>query len=41
VEEIMQNLKAESHPFASEILARMNANSMLSMKIALKMLRKA
>ena len=41
VEEIMENLKMESHPFAKEILERMNKNSLLSMKIALKMLRKA
>jgi hypothetical protein len=41
VEEIMESLKRETHPFATEILQRMEANSMLSMKIALKMLRKA
>jgi len=41
VEEIMENLKREDHPFAQEILQRMQSNSMLSMKLALKMLRKA
>ena len=39
VEEIMENLKRESDPFAKVILERMQNNSMLSMKIALKMLR--
>lgn len=41
VEEIMENLKKETDPFAKEILSRMNKNSLLSMKIALKMLRRA
>ena len=41
VEEIMDNLRRESHPFAQEILKKMEGNSMLSMKVALKMLRKA
>ena len=41
VEQIMESLKQEQHPFADEMLQRMQANSMLSMKIALKMLRKA
>lgn len=39
IEEIMENLKRESHPFAQEILQKMQSNSMLSMKLALKMLR--
>ena len=39
VEEIMDNLKRETDPFAKVILERMQNNSMLSMKIALKMLR--
>lgn len=37
----MDNLKRETHPFAKEALKRMDNNSMLSMKIALKMLRRA
>ena len=37
----MENLKAEKDPFAAEVLTRMQANSTLSMKIALKMVRKA
>lgn len=41
VEEIMDNLRRETHPFAKEALQRMEANSMLSMKLALKMLREA
>ncbi len=41
VEEIMANLKKESHPFAKECLKAMERNSMLSMKLALQMLRKA
>jgi hypothetical protein len=41
VEEIMENLKMETHPFAKEILLRIDNNSMLSMKIALKMLRRS
>ena len=41
VEEITENLRRETDPFAKEILARMDKNSMLSMKIALQMLRKA
>jgi|TARA_B110000285_G_C15086946_1_gene596762 enoyl-CoA hydratase len=41
VEEIMGSLRREAHPFAQEILQRMENNSMLSMKLALKMLRKA
>lgn len=41
VEEIMDNLRREAHPFAKEVLQKMESNSMLSMKLALKMLRKA
>jgi hypothetical protein len=41
VEEILDTLKREQDPFAQKIHDRMNKNSMLSMKIALKMLRKA
>ena len=41
VEEIMESLSRESHPFAQEVLERMQKNSMLSMKLALKMIRKA
>lgn len=41
VEEITENLKRETHPYAKEILQRMEANSMLSMKLALKMIREA
>lgn len=41
IEEIMSNLKCETHPFAKTILAKMESNSMLSMKLALRMLRKA
>ena len=41
VEEIMDNLRREAHPFAKEILLKMESNSMLSMKLALRMLRKA
>lgn len=41
IEEIMDNLSKETEPFAKQILDRMNQNSMLSMKIALKMLRRA
>ena len=37
----MENLKAEKDPFAKEVLTRMESNSLLSMKIALKMVRKA
>lgn len=37
----MDNLRRESHPFAAQVLERMEANSMLSMKLALSMLRKA
>ena len=41
VEEIMDLLRKETHPFAKDILQRMEANSMLSMKLALKMIRKS
>ena len=41
VEEIMENLQKENHPFAQEVLEKMQGNSMLSMKLALKMLREA
>ena len=37
----MGSLRREAHPFAQEILQRMENNSMLSMKLALKMLRQA
>lgn len=39
VEEIMDNLRREDHPIAKEMLSKMEKNSMLSMKLALKMLR--
>lgn len=41
VEEIMEALKKENHPFAKQCLQSMEANSMTSMKLALQMLRKA
>lgn len=41
LKEIMKNLRQETDPFAKEILNRMQQNSKLSMKLALKMLRKA
>ena len=41
VEEIMENLKKENTPFTRQCLEAMGKNSMLSMKLALKMLRKA
>lgn len=41
VEEIMENLKRETDPIAKDFLSRMESNSMTSMKVALKMLRKA
>jgi len=41
IEEIMDALKRETHPFAKEILQKMECNSMISMKLALKMLRQA
>lgn len=41
IEEIMKNLQRENTPFAQEILKQMRKNSMLSMKIALKMMRRA
>jgi len=37
----MENLRNETHPFAQEALKSMQMNSMLSMKLALRMLRKA
>jgi hypothetical protein len=37
----MENLRNEDDKFAKEVLQRMEANSMLSMKLALKMIRKA
>jgi len=41
VEQIMDLLRKETHPFAKDILQRMESNSMLSMKLALKMIRKS
>lgn len=42
VEEIIENLRHEKDtPFAQKCLERMNSNSLLSMKLALKMLRDA
>jgi hypothetical protein len=41
IEEIMENLRKEDSAFAKLCLEKMNNNSMLSMKIALKMLRDA
>jgi len=41
VEQIMENLRRETHPIAKDFLSRMESNSMTSMKIALKMLRQA
>jgi len=41
IEDIQDALKRETHPFAKEILQKMDCNSMLSMKLALKMLRKS
>jgi enoyl-CoA hydratase/carnithine racemase len=41
IEEILENLRKEDDKFAKEILERMESNSMLSMKLALKMIRKA
>ena len=41
VEEIMHNLRQESHPFAKQCLEAMERNSDLSMALALKMLRQA
>lgn len=37
----MDALRRETHPFAKEILQKMECNSMLSMKLALKMLRQS
>ena len=37
----MQNLREENHPFATKCLEAMQRNSDLSMRLALKMLRKA
>jgi len=39
VEAIMDNLRRETEPIAKQILDKMESNSLLSMKIALKMLR--
>ena len=39
IEEIMDNLRKEDHPIAKNMLEKMEKNSMLSMKLALKMLR--
>jgi chaperone required for assembly of F1-ATPase len=39
IEEIMENLKKENTPFALACLQQMNKNSMLSMKLALRMVR--
>ena len=41
VEQIMDLLRKETHPFAKDILQRMESNSMLSMKLALKLIRKS
>lgn len=41
VEEIMENLRREVDPFAKKVLTQMEANSMISMKVALRMMRKA
>lgn len=41
VEQIMENLKKETDPFARKCLEAMEKNSFLSMKLALKMLRNA
>jgi hypothetical protein len=41
LEEIIEALNRETHPFAQEILRKMECNSELSMKLALKMLRSA
>jgi hypothetical protein len=41
VEEIMENLRKENHPFARECLDAMSRNSIQSMQLALAMLRKA
>jgi len=41
LEEIMDNLRRESDPFAKKCLQAMEKNSYLSMKLALKMLRNA
>jgi len=41
VEEIMENLKKENTPFANQCLEQMKKNSMLSMKLALRMVRDA
>ena len=37
----MDNLRRENHPFATECVKQMEKNSMLSMNLALKMIRKA
>lgn len=37
----MDNLRKETHPFAKKCLEAMEKNSVLSMKLALRMLRKA
>jgi hypothetical protein len=41
LEEIMDNLRKETDPFAKKCLKAMEKNSYLSMKLALKMLRNA
>lgn len=41
IEEIMENLRLENTPFSLQCLEKMQTNSMLSMKIALKMLRES
>lgn len=41
VEEIMENLRREVHPFAKECLDHMERNSMVSMQLAREMLHKA
>jgi Enoyl-CoA hydratase/isomerase len=41
LEEIVENLRREDTPFARQCLEKMEGNSTLSMKLALKMIRQA
>ncbi len=41
IEEIIDNLKRENTPFANQCLKHMNENSLMSMKLTLKLLREA
>jgi Enoyl-CoA hydratase/isomerase len=41
VEQIMDNLRREKHPFATECLQQMERNSVISMNLALIMVRQA